>query len=500
MTLTVSERTAKAEPTRIWIEFASSCTSPSRDAIRRALARVNVHVHAHASASADDRGIIVFDQLSDALLDLVRVSSCAGVGRVLLLAAQPRAIDRVEPWRLLRAGASDVIGWTDADATSKQVSERLERWAAVDELVASPVVRNNLVGDTPAWSTIMRRAVEVARFTAASMLITGETGTGKELLARLVHTLDPRPDKQDLVVLDCTTVVPTLSGSEFFGHERGAFTGAVASRDGAFATADRGTLFLDEVGELSIGLQSELLRVTQEGTYKRVGSDTWRKTNFRLICATNRDLLEAQDAGGFRSDLYYRIAAWSCRMPPLRERREDIPILARHFLAESLPDGATPEFDPAVMQLLIEREYPGNVRDLRQLIGRVAQRHVGSGPITVGDVPPEDWPVSMPAAGAWLGEEFEGVLQRAVDLGISLREIGAVAADKAVQIALVREGGNVRRAARRLGVTDRAIQLRRARRRDQVGIRDDPPLVVVPGSESEPTGEVEVSSGLGTAT
>jgi transcriptional regulator with GAF, ATPase, and Fis domain len=422
----------------------------------------------------------------------VRISSRAGIGRVLLLGADPGAVERAEPWRLLQAGASDVLGWKDASATSRQVFERLERWAAVDEFVASPVVRNHLVGETPVWKTLMRRAAEVARFTSASMLITGETGTGKELLARLVHTLDARPDKQDLVVLDCTTVVPTLSGSEFFGHERGAFTGAVASRDGAFATADRGTLFLDEVGELSIGLQSEILRVTQERTYKRVGSDTWRKTDFRLICATNRDLLEAQDTGGFRSDLYYRIAAWSCRMPPLRERREDIPILARHFLAESFPDGAAPEFDPAVMSLVMEREYPGNVRDLRQLIARVAQRHVGSGPITVGDVPAEERPVSVPAVGAWPSEEFAGALRRAVDLGISLREIGVVAVDTATQIALEREGGNVHRAARRLGVTDRALQLRRAKRRSQDGVQAGHPIVVLPASSAispDPTGD-----------
>jgi transcriptional regulator with GAF, ATPase, and Fis domain len=137
------------------------------------------------------------------------------------------------------------------------------------------------------------------------VLITGESGTGKELIARLIHALDSRVDKGDFVILDCTTVVPTLSGSEFFGHEKGAFTGAIAQRDGAFAMADGGTLFLDEIGELPLVLQAELLRVIEEGMYKRVGSNTWRKTSFRLLCATNRDLLQEESRGNFRKDLYY---------------------------------------------------------------------------------------------------------------------------------------------------------------------------------------------------
>ena len=133
----------------------------------------------------------------------------------------------------------------------------------------------------------------------------------------MIHRLDSRLEKRELVIVDCTTIVPELSGSEFFGHERGAFTSAIAAREGAFALADRGTLFLDEVGELPIGLQAELLRVVQERTYKRVGSNAWKNTSFRLVCATNRDLLQEQAHGRFRRDFYYRIAAWTCRLPAL---------------------------------------------------------------------------------------------------------------------------------------------------------------------------------------
>ena len=152
------------------------------------------------------------------------------------------------------------------------------------------------------------------------MLSLGETGTGKELAARLIHTLDRRPRKGDLVVLDCATVVPQLAGSEFFGHERGAFTDAVAGRDGCFALANGGTLFLDEIGELPLTLQAELLRAIQERTFKRVGSNVWRSSVFRLVCASNRELLAEVGQSAFRMDLYYRVASVTITLPPLRDR------------------------------------------------------------------------------------------------------------------------------------------------------------------------------------
>src|SRR5262249_5035658 len=143
-----------------------------------------------------------------------------------------------------------------------------------------------------------------------------------------------------------------LSGSEFFGHERGAFTGAVSQRDGAFALADGGTLFLDEVGELPLPLQAQLLRVVQERTYKRVGGNTWHRTNFRLVCATNRDLLAQVGRGEFRADLYYRIASFVCKLPPLRQRLDDVIPLAEYFLRQMYPNGEPPQLDDAVRAYL----------------------------------------------------------------------------------------------------------------------------------------------------
>jgi transcriptional regulator with GAF, ATPase, and Fis domain len=397
--------------------------------------------------------------------DAIREASRGGLVRVLAIATSQSTPSSSTAWSLIGAGASDVMGWAESENPANEARARLDRWAQVDELMESPIVRENLVGRGRAWTLLLRQIVEVARFTNSSVLLTGESGTGKELVARLIHDLDGRPGRGDFVILDCTTVVPTLSGSEFFGHDRGAFTGAVTARDGAFALADGGTLFLDEVGELPLQLQAELLRVIQEGMYKRVGGNLWRHTSFRLICATNRDLFSEEAQGTFRRDLLYRIAAWTFNLPPLRDRVDDISLLAKAFLAQSQPDMTEVEWDNAVWDLLLHREYPGNIRELRQLVVRIAQRHVGPGRITVGDVPTDERPVATDMEEHRPHPTLENAIRQALARGATLRSISRDAADTAIQIALADEAFNVQRAARRLGVTDRAIQLRRASRR-----------------------------------
>jgi transcriptional regulator with GAF, ATPase, and Fis domain len=256
------------------------------------------------------------------------------------------------------------------------------------------------------------------------------------------------------VVLDCTTVSPELSGSEFFGHERGAFTGAASPRDGAFALANGGTLFLDEVGELSLPLQAQLLRAVQERQYKRLGSNSWQRSEFRLICATHRDLEGAIVDGSFRADLYYRIAGFRCTTPPLSERKDDILPLARFFYSELDPHADGFEMDPAVREYLLRRDYPGNARDLRQVVARMSQRHTGHGPFTVGDVPEQERPAGPARRHHWPDPSFKAAIRHAVELGIGLKAIGQLAADLATEIALEQEGGSLQRAAMRLGVTD----------------------------------------------
>jgi transcriptional regulator with GAF, ATPase, and Fis domain len=443
--------------------------------VREALVRAGLDV---VEAAPDGEGqtvplLCLFDRVSPGLNEALRTAARARL-RVLAVAMSAADLGPGDAWSLLEAGASDVLAWDRSPDPGRDIAARLGRWSGVDELLRSDLVRGNLVGDSPVWTSILRQLIEVARFTQAGVLITGESGTGKELVARLIHTLDPRPEKGQLVVVDCTTVVPTLSGSEFFGHERGAFTGAVSARDGAFARANGGTLFLDEVGELPLMLQAELLRVIQEGMYKRVGSDTWRETRFRLVCATNRSLTTAQADGAFRTDLYHRIAGWSCELPPLRDRTADVLPLVRHFLGQVMDGGRVPDLDPAVVAYLDRRSYHGNIRELRLLVARIAARHVGDGPITVGDLPDSERPDAPLADRDGRDEAFRRAIGHALSEGLGLVDIGRVARDTAVAMALEAEAGDTRRAARRLGVSERAIQLRKAQVRPASGLTEDP--------------------------
>ncbi len=446
---------------KIWHRFLSE---KPQTAILEALSRVHLVSDANELVEPQGPGIVFFDAITPQLYELLRDVSRRGLERVLAIAVSRADLKAAASWRLLEYGASDVFAWDHSDDPAGEIEARFERWEKVDEIVQSSLVKKNLTGHSSPWIRVLRQIIEVAHFTDASVLITGESGTGKELIARLIHTLDSRKNKRELVVLDCTTIVPELSGSEFFGHERGAFTGAVTARDGAFALADGGTLFLDEVGELPLTLQAELLRVVQEHTYKRVGSNVWQHTEFRLECATNKDLPQEAARGQFRRDFYYRIAGWACHLPPLREREEDILPLARHFIEKLRPDDP-PGLDDTVREYLMTREYPGNVRELKQLVSRLLHRHAGPGPITIGAVPEEERPIAELEGGDWRDPPFEQAVRRALSQGIGLKEIGRAAEDTAERIALEAEQGNLQRAAHKLGVTDRALQMRRAARR-----------------------------------
>ncbi|MBE7446109.1 MAG: sigma-54-dependent Fis family transcriptional regulator [Planctomycetia bacterium] len=450
---------------KAWLHFLCNDDNLPKSTVAETITNTGISIHTSDPYTANDMGIVFFDDINQQLLSFLREVSLSGRKRVLAIADSGSTLTNGVVWRLLQAGASDVFSWDHSANPEIEIKNRLERWHTVDQLACSSLVRNNLVGQSPVWVSILRQIIEVAKFTDANILIMGETGTGKELIARLIHTLDQRSQKHELVVLDCTTIVSELSGSEFFGHERGAFTGAVSSRDGAFALANDGTLFLDEVGELPLGLQAQLLRVVQEHTYKRVGGNAWQSTNFRLVCATNKNLMQEVKQNNFRHDFYYRIANWTCRLPPLRERSEDIMPLVQHFMKILRTDEDPPELDEPVREYLIKRDYPGNVRDLRQLVTRLTYRHIGTGPITAGDIPEEDRLSPESLQEDWCNKHFEYAIRHALSAGIGLKEIGRAAEETAVRIAVSNEKGNLQRAARKLGVTDRALQLRRASRR-----------------------------------
>lgn len=415
--------------------------------------------------TADDwriPALISAASVDESLHALITAESAHGERRVLVILDQSSTAG--SDWSLLAAGASDVVRDDGAVPLGRAIRCRLERWGDVDALAASEQVRDLVIGASPAWLRVIRAVVEAAAFTSVPILITGESGTGKEMIANLVHALDRRPYKGALVLADCSAIVPELSGSEFFGHEKGSYTGAHQSRDGAFALADKGTLFLDEIGELPGPLQAQLLRAVQEKSYKRVGSNVWRETEFRLVAATNRDLLADVETGRFRRDLYYRIAAWVIHLPPLRERPGDILPLALHFLRQFRPELEPIELDDAVTAFLLAREYPGNVRDLRQLCGRIAYRHAADGRITAGDIPPEER-IGADDVADWNGGAFRKAVHRALALGVGLKQIGRSAEEIAEEIAIEQADGNLQRAARLLGVTDRALQIRKQTRK-----------------------------------
>ena len=229
----------------------------------------------------------------------------------------------------------------------------------------------NLIGTTPAMCAVYELIQQVAP-TKTAVLITGETGTGKELVARAIHNLSPRVDNL-FVPVNCAAIPGELLESELFGHVRGAFTGAQAERTGKFEFADAGTLFLDEIGDMAYPLQAKLLRVLQEGVVERVGSNKPITLDVRVVSSTNRDLAAAIRAGTFRDDLYYRLNVFNVHLPPLRERREDIPLLAASFLrtfGEELGKRALGLGADA--ELLLQYDWPGNVRELRNLMERAA--------------------------------------------------------------------------------------------------------------------------------
>jgi two-component system response regulator HydG len=226
-----------------------------------------------------------------------------------------------------------------------------------------------IVGSAPVW----RRVIDVASQAAPSMatvLVLGESGTGKELLARFIHERSGRV-KAPFIAVNCAAIPETILESELFGHERGAFTGAIARKDGRFAKASGGTLFLDEIGELSPAVQVKLLRVLQEGEYEPLGGNTVR-ADVRIVAATNRDLLAEVTAGRFREDLFYRLNVIAVMAPPLRARREDIPLLVDHFLGLYCAKNGRPRLKPTrgALERMLDYGWPGNVRELENVVER----------------------------------------------------------------------------------------------------------------------------------
>lgn len=237
--------------------------------------------------------------------------------------------------------------------------------------------RFGIVGNSPALMESIARAVQVAPIDL-SVLVTGESGTGKEFFPKIIHEFSPRKHSRYIAV-NCGAIPEGTIDSELFGHEKGAFTGAVATRKGYFEEADGGTIFLDEVGELPLTTQARLLRVLESGEFIKVGSSTVQKANVRIVAATNVDMARAVAEGRFREDLYYRLSTVSISIPPLRDRGGDILLMARKFLADFAERYTMPRisFDDTARQLLMAYRWPGNVRQLKNVVEQMALFHAG---------------------------------------------------------------------------------------------------------------------------
>lgn len=297
----------------------------------------------------------------------------AGVPVIAFIAAPDRDLAR----RVLLTGAYDSFAESQSMEELRIVLRRASQFHEMNRelrrLRATSLELSDfvsIVGCEPKMRAIYTFASKVAA-TEATVLVTGETGTGKELLARAIHKASPRAHGPFIAVA-CSSLPETLIEAELFGHERGAFTGANAARKGRFEAAEGGTIFLDEVGELSPGLQVKLLRVLQERTFERLGSNQPRPMDARVICATHRNLKELVKAGVFRADLYYRLNTIELGLPPLRERRDDIAVLAHSFL-QTYADkhhSRAQRISTAAMHALEEYEWPGNIRELQNVVER----------------------------------------------------------------------------------------------------------------------------------
>lgn len=295
--------------------------------------------------------------------------------------------------------------------------------------------------------------IEKVSGSLANVLIVGESGTGKELAAKAIHYNSTRKDGP-FVAVNCGAIPETLMESELFGHKKGAFTGAVADRPGLFEQAEGGTLFLDEIGEVPLQLQAKLLRVIQEREFRRVGGAESIRSDVRLVAASNRDLEEQVREGSFREDLFYRLNVVQVRMPSLRERQEDIPLLVEHFLkkfTDSVPEGDT--ITPAAMKILMAYPFPGNVRELENLVERCVV--LGNQAISRECLPPQvvDFQNPVPSGGEFI-IPADGMNMEAYLDGIE---------KQLLMQALERCGGVKKRAAELLGLSFRSIRYRLAK-------------------------------------
>jgi DNA-binding NtrC family response regulator len=371
----------------------------------------------------------------------------------------------------MRAGASDYLtkplNFDELLVVLDKVLETEQLRRETRQLrarVRDRVAPNNIIGDAPPMQRVFEIVDQVAP-SRATVLLTGESGTGKELVANAIHQRSPRASGP-FIKLHCAALAESLLESELFGHERGSFTGAMARKDGRFSLADGGTLFLDEIGEISQSVQVKLLRFLQEREFERVGGTQTIHVDVRVIAATNRNLTEEVAKGRFREDLYYRLNVVGLEMPPLRDRRGDIPALAKFFLDKYSKANAKTleELTPSTLEMLVAYDWPGNVRELENAIERAVVLTPGN------QIEPRSLPSTVrPATSA-------AVSGMPVIPGATMAELER----HAILETMKATGGSTSKAAEMLGISARTIQYRlheynEAPRSDVEVVRKDGP-------------------------
>ncbi|MCG6918110.1 MAG: sigma-54 dependent transcriptional regulator [Deltaproteobacteria bacterium] len=350
----------------------------------------------------------------------------------------------------LKKGAYDYLGKPlDFDELKLAIERALDhsRLKAENRVLKERFGASLNTGDIIGRSRVMLELLDTVALVApteATVLITGESGTGKELIASAIHSNSPRREKP-FIQINCAAITETLLESELFGHERGAFTGADRRKEGRFKLAHDGSIFLDEVSEMSVAMQAKLLRVLQEKQIQRVGGEEVLKVDVRVLAATNKDLKKEIEAGGFREDLYYRLNVVTLAVPALRERREDIPLLVQHFLQTFAEKNRKQikGFTPQAMDRLVRYDWPGNVRELMNAVERGVILCRGE------YISETDFPFSLRDSG---GSEQEPAREELL-ADLPLEEVEKVTILNTLESA----GGNKSEAARRLGITRRTL-------------------------------------------
>ncbi len=419
-----------------------------RDSLRRMLERALGQEGYEVAAAADGRsGIrLLAERPFDLVLTDLKLPDVSGIE---VLAASRTAQPRVPVVVLTGYGT---VG-TAVEAMKLGAYDFLEKPLEIDDLARlieraigergeEAVFRvpgaPPIVGAHPRLRAAIRLLQRVGP-TESTVLLTGESGTGKELFARAIHALSPRKARP-CVALNCAAIPETLIENELFGHEKGAFTGADRRQPGRFEQAEGGTLFLDEIGELPLGVQGKVLRVLEERTFERVGGGRTLRADVRLVAATNRDLAAMVDDGEFRADLFFRLNVFPIELPPLRERASDVPLLARHLLAEIARRHHVepPRLEDAAAELLAAQAWPGNVRELANVLERAVIL-------------------------------AEGPAIRAADLRPLLRPLAGPGERERLRQALTEAGGDKRQAAEILGMSYRTL-LRKVKEHDLEGV------------------------------